>query len=107
MFSAAAITTWVTPFLLLLSSSTQPCLADDKMFLKNNKYNAGEYGKYVTQQFQTSPIEPPRFNMMKPFSECDDGSYLFIAPRGEVAYSSFYIMDHEYGIHLRAWERDG
>lgn len=94
-----AITAWVTPFLLLLSSSL-PCRADDRTFLKNNKYNAGEYGKYVVQQFKTSPIEPPRFNFMQPFSNCDDGSYLFIAPRGEIANSSFYIMDHEYEIHL-------
>lgn len=96
MFSAA-LGRWVTPFLLLLSSSALPTLADDKIFLKNNKYNEGEYGKYVTQKFRTSPIEPPRFNFMQPFSNCDDGSYLFISPRGNIAYSSFYIMDHEYG----------
>lgn len=98
---SAAITKWITPFLLLLASSPAPCLADDKMFLKNSKYNAGEYGKYVTQSFRTTPIEPPRINFMQPFTNCDDGSFLFIAPRGEIAYSSFYIMDHEYGLDRR------
>lgn len=92
---SAAPSRWLAPFLLLLASCA-PCRADEKMFLQNNKYNAGEYGKYVTQSFKTSPIQPPRFNFMQPFTDCDDGSLLFIAPRGEVAYSSFYIMDAEY-----------
>lgn len=99
MISTAAITqfaTRVTPLLLLLLASSHPCRADDKMFLKNDKYNAGEYGKYVTQHFRTTPIEPPRINFMRPFTNCDDGSYLFITPRGHEVSPSFYIMDHEY-----------
>lgn len=99
MLSAAdLLTTCVTPLLLLLASPLFPSArADAPVFLQNTKYNAGEYGKYVMQEFKTSHITPPRMNFMKPFTECDDGSYLFIAPRGNIADSSFYIMDHEYG----------
>lgn len=90
------LATWLAALLLLLAPSFAPALADNGVFLKNSKYNSGDYGRYITQSFKTSPITPPRFNFMKPFSNCDDGSYLFIAPRGEAVEPSFFIMDHEY-----------
>ena len=66
------------------------------MFLKNDKYNNGGYGNYPTHKFKTSTIEPPRLNFMKPFTNCDDGSYIFVSPRGAAAWSAFYILDAEY-----------
>lgn len=90
-----AASRWIAPLLLLLSSSI-PCLADQEAFFQDEKYNHEDYGRWVTQKYKTSSIEPPRLNFMQPFTECDDGSYLFIAPRGDEANASFYIMDHEY-----------
>lgn len=98
MFSTSSALRRVTQLTFLLSSLLlSTTSADDKVLLKNGKYNEAGYGRYVTQRFKTSPITPPRFNFMQPFSECDDGSYLFIAPRGYSANASFFIMDHEYG----------
>lgn len=76
------------------------CHADEKSFLKNAKFNDGEYGNYPKHKFRTSIIEPPRLNFMEPFTNCDDGSYIFVAPRGAAAWSSFYILDHEYVLPL-------
>lgn len=57
---------------------------------------AGDYGTYPVHKFKTSNIEPPRFNFEAPFSGCDDGSYIFFSPRGNVVSATFYIYDHEY-----------
>jgi hypothetical protein len=80
---------------LLLSLST--CRADEEPFYHDDKFNNGEYGRYVQQEFKTSDMVPPRINFMQPFNkpECDDGSYIFVAPRGNVPNASFYIMDAE------------
>ncbi|EMC95695.1 hypothetical protein BAUCODRAFT_499289 [Baudoinia panamericana UAMH 10762] len=67
--------------------------ADEPPFFQSGEYNAGEYGKYVTQNFITANVTVPRLNVNRPFTNCDDGSYLFIAPRGEVANSSVCILD--------------
>lgn len=83
---------WATLLTCLLSR----CRADEKSYYKDSKYNQGDYGPYPRHKFKTSIIEPPRMNFMQPFTNCDDGSYLFVSPRGNVAYSSFYIVDHEY-----------
>lgn len=47
-------------------------------------YNEGAYGRYVTQTFRSANVTVPRLNMDMPFSNCDDGSYLFVTPRGEI-----------------------
>ena len=73
---------------------------DDKTFYRNQKYNEGDFGKYPVHHFQTSDLTPPRINFMQPFTDCDDGSYIFVAPRGNVPDSSFYILDHEYASLL-------
>ena len=84
---------WLSACLLSLWVSIS--WADEGAFHKDDDFNAGEYGIYPTHKFKTSTIEPPRINFMKEFSNCDDGSYIFVTPRGNVAYSSFYILDHE------------
>ena len=81
---------------VLLAWVARLCWADEKSFLRNAKYNEGEFGHYPTHKFKTSVIEPPRLNFMQPFSKCDDGSYIFVSPRGNSAWSSFFILDHEY-----------
>jgi hypothetical protein len=81
---------------LLLSISQ--CRADDPPLYRNDEFNEGGMGRYVMQSFKTEPeMVPPRINFMQPFNrpECDDGSYIFIAPRGNVPNASFYIMDSE------------
>lgn len=63
------------------------------MLVQSEEYNNGDFGEYPTHKFKTSSIEPPRLNFMKPFTNCDDGTYIFIAPRGYIAWSAFYILD--------------
>lgn len=81
-----------TFFLTLLSI----CNADDRVLIANEDYNNGFYGDYPTHTYHSSKIKPPRLNFMQPFTNCDDGSYIFLTPRGRIANSSFYILDHEY-----------
>ncbi|KAF2161150.1 hypothetical protein M409DRAFT_69991 [Zasmidium cellare ATCC 36951] len=71
------------------------CLADVTPFYANDKYNKGSFGKYVTQTFKSNPevTAVPIINFMKAFTNCDDGSYLFVAPRGAVAPSTPMILD--------------
>jgi hypothetical protein len=85
---------------LLLSSlwATLPlCRADQQPYVKSDEYNNADLGRYVTQKFKTSDLEPPMMNSMQPggFSNCDDGSYIFVSPRGNIPDATFYIMDHE------------
>lgn len=54
-------------------------------FVRSAQYDAGDYGRYVTQTFKSSKVKVPRPNMMMPFSACNDGMKLFVAPRGEMA----------------------
>ncbi|KAK3719322.1 hypothetical protein LTR37_004541 [Vermiconidia calcicola] len=85
----------------LLSSSclslwaASTCRADEQPYLRNKEYNEAEYGRYVTQKFKTVDIEAPLLNFMRPFTDCDDGSYIFVSPRGNVPDATFYILDHE------------
>ncbi|EME47594.1 hypothetical protein DOTSEDRAFT_60029 [Dothistroma septosporum NZE10] len=69
--------------------------ADLTPFYADSKFNSGAYGKYVTQKFISNPEIKgvPVVNFMEPFSNCDDGSYLFVAPRGAVAQSTPMILD--------------
>ncbi len=87
------------PLLLSALWTTLPlCRADQKPYLTNDDYNEGRLGRYVTQKFKTSELEPPLLNWMQPggFSNCDDGSYIFVSPRGNVPDATFYILDHEF-----------
>ena len=65
--------------------------------MQSSDYNEGELGRMIVQQYVTSELEPPRWNWMQPggFQNCDDGSYFFMSPRGNVPDATFYIMDHE------------
>ena len=57
----------------------------------------GDHGTYPRHHFKTSIIEPPRLNFEASFREnCDDGSYMFVSPRGNVVGQSFYVLDLEY-----------
>lgn len=78
-------------FALLFLSS---CLADHPVYINSAAYNNGSLGAAVNQTFQSSPVTAPVLNSRKPFAGCDDGSYLFIAPRGEVGHPTLYILDH-------------
>lgn len=86
----------ITAALLSALLSLPPsCLADVTPFYANHKYNEAAFGPYVTQTFKSNPqvTSVPIVNFMKPFANCDDGSYLFIAPRGQVADSTPMILD--------------
>jgi hypothetical protein len=81
------------PILLLL---TVRCIADQTPYYSNSVYNSGELGRYVTQTFISNPkvTQVPIVNFERPFTnDCDDGSYLFVAPRGVVARSTPMILD--------------
>lgn len=83
---------WLSVFSLVC-----PCLADEVAFFESTKYNNGDYGRYVTQSFRSSEAIAPRLNFMKPFTNCDDGSYIFVAPRGDAASPTPYILDARCG----------
>lgn len=70
------------------------CLADQQAFVNDGHYNHGDYGSYPHQTFfSRDGIEAPRPNFMKPFTNCDDGSLLFVSLRGNVAESRPYVLD--------------
>ncbi|KAF2167303.1 hypothetical protein M409DRAFT_66300 [Zasmidium cellare ATCC 36951] len=52
--------------------------------IQDADYDRGAYGRYVTQTFRSASLTVPRLNMDMPFTNCNDGSYLFVTPRGEV-----------------------
>lgn len=78
---------------LTIFSSLSAGLAEPQAFVRSSDYNDGKFGKYVTQTYRSSNVTAPRLNFMKPFTNCDDGSYLFISPRGNAADSMPYILD--------------
>ncbi|CAK1361250.1 hypothetical protein CB0940_03356 [Cercospora beticola] len=82
-------------FLTFLTTILTPCLADQVAFHADSQYNDGKYGSYVTQIFKSHPqvTAVPIVNFMKPFTSCDDGSYLFLAPRGDAADATPMILD--------------
>ena len=71
------------------------CLGDQEPFYRDELYNSAERGRFVYQSYKTSDLQPPAWNHMTPFSGCDDGSYFFMSPRGNIPDATFYIMDHE------------
>lgn len=81
-------------------SSTDPerdIASTGEAFLHDLDYNDGSYGQYVTQDFKTSNASATRINMMQPFTSCDDGSYIFVSPRGEeVKHPAASIYDPRY-----------
>ncbi|KAK4889247.1 hypothetical protein LTR27_011924 [Elasticomyces elasticus] len=77
MFSSAlaAVCFLVTIFSL--------CNASRDSYHRSSDYNSGHYGTHVTQTFRSTTIKALQLNLMLPFSACDDdGSKLFLAPRG-------------------------
>ncbi|KAK5163920.1 uncharacterized protein LTR77_010315 [Saxophila tyrrhenica] len=85
----------LTTLFLSLWATLRICRADRPPYLHDDQYNEGERGRFVQQKYRTSDLEPPMFNMMTPFSGCDDGSYFFMSPRGNMPDATFYIMDHD------------
>ncbi|WPH03451.1 putative oxidoreductase [Acrodontium crateriforme] len=81
------------PWFVVLSSFLSLALGDLAVLDNNAEYNDGRFGPYVTQSYRSSDVNSPRLNFMKPFTSCDDGSFLFVAPRGGKAGSKPYILD--------------
>lgn len=70
------------------------CRADQQAFINDARYNNGDYGHYPHQTFfSRDNIESPRPNFVKPFTNCNDGSYLFVSLRGNIADAKPYILD--------------
>lgn len=81
-------------FCLVTLSWLSTCLADQQAFVNDARYNDGDYGHFPHQTFfSRDGIEAPRPNFMKPFTNCDDGSYLFVSLRGNYAEAKPYILD--------------
>ncbi|CAK4032131.1 Hypothetical predicted protein [Lecanosticta acicola] len=91
MSPLATISSILTSILL----TTKTSVADVTPFVNNAQYNAGKYGDYPTQTFKSNPAvtQVPRVNFMKPFTNCDDGSYLFLTPRGHAPDPTLVILD--------------
>lgn len=62
----------------------QDQLPPGEAVVQDAEFNNGAYGLYVQQTFKSRNITAPRLNMQQSFTNCDDGSYLFVTPRGEV-----------------------
>ncbi|KAK3669909.1 hypothetical protein LTR78_010220 [Recurvomyces mirabilis] len=77
----------------LLMTFIPDCEAHNEALQQSNEYNYGVLGPYVTNSFVSTDVTAPKLNFMKPFTACDDGSYIFLAPRGETANSSVCILD--------------
>lgn len=90
--------------LLLFADRTY---ARDETLYQSDEYNLGGLGKYVEQTFVSTKVTAPRLNVIKPFTKCDDGSYLFLAPRGEVANSTLVILDHNGSLVWTSGEYEG
>lgn len=86
---------WFFTLICLISFSwISACLGDDQVFIQDERYNRGDYGHFPHQTFfSREGIESPRPNFMKPFTNCDDGSYLFVSLRGNVADAKPYMLD--------------
>lgn len=99
----------LVPLTALLALVAIPCQADQAPFYADSKYNDAEYGFYVTQTFKSSPqvTGVPVVNFMEPFTRCDDGSYLLITPRGNVAESTPMILDVNGSLVWAATEKYG
>jgi hypothetical protein len=85
---------------LLLQTFWHACHASKDAFFQSAEYNAEKYGRYVVQEFKSTTIRAAQPNIMKSFSNCDDGSKLFVAPRGTVPVASAgpMIFDLKYGL---------
>ena len=55
-----------------------------EVFVQDDDYNQAAYGGYVLQTFKSTDVGVPRLNMMRPFTACEDESYVFVTPRGEI-----------------------
>ena len=86
---------WLSLPSTLLLAPIPYSYADEEPFIADESYNSGDLGRYVTQSYKTTKEIAPRFNINLPFTNCDDGSYIFIAPRGWVPDATLYIIDAE------------
>lgn len=69
--------------------------ADEGNFFRDQEYNDAAYGSYPHQSFHTTKAVAPRVNFIEYFNktECDDGSKIFIAPRGNKADATPVMLD--------------
>ncbi|KAI6878780.1 hypothetical protein KC360_g8390 [Hortaea werneckii] len=94
-FFSAWLKLWLSLPSTLLFAPIPYSYADEEPFIADSVYNSGDLGRYVTQSYKTTKEIAPRFNINLPFTNCDDGSYIFIAPRGWVPDATLYIIDAE------------
>lgn len=92
-FFSAWLKLWLSLPSTLLLAPIPYSYADEEPFIADAVYNSGDLGRYVTQSYKTTKEIAPRFNINLPFTNCDDGSYIFIAPRGWVPDATLYIID--------------
>lgn len=97
----APVAIWLNVLVWLVYFPTS-ILATKDAYMSSGEYNQGQFGHYVTQVFRSSPVVAARPNFMVPFSNCDDGMKLFVAPRGkkvaQLAHESAMIFDTKYVI---------
>ena len=76
--------------LLHLPSSIR---ADSPPYLADPSYERGAYGSYPSQSFLSSDLIAPRLNVLKDSPKCQDGLFIFMAPRGKALTSTPMILD--------------
>lgn len=81
---------------MLVCALLSLCLADQEPYFQSAEYNEGVYGEYVSQKYTSADVSAPVLNIVQSFTNCDDGSYLFITPRGEKVTPTLVILDARY-----------
>ncbi|KAG4411521.1 hypothetical protein IFR04_015344 [Cadophora malorum] len=80
-------------------------LADLEVYHNDPDFEAGNYGPYPVQTYNSTDIVSPHMNVLQWSSECDDGLYTFLTPRGGATHeASAMILDNNGNL---VWKLEG
>ncbi|PLB52060.1 hypothetical protein P170DRAFT_348536 [Aspergillus steynii IBT 23096] len=78
--------------------------ADYGPYIQSGDYDAGKFGSWPTETYRSTPIIGPTLNYLESSTQCKDGQYTLISPRGGgVATPGPMIIDQD--GHL-VWTKD-
>ncbi|KAG4435469.1 hypothetical protein IFR05_009041 [Cadophora sp. M221] len=83
----------------------QNAVADLEVYHNNPDFDAGNYGAYPIQKYNSTDIVSPRLNVLQSSSECEDELYTFLTPRGGATNeASAMILDSDGNL---VWKLQG
>tara|TARA_R110002060_G_scaffold47491_3_gene58516 strand:- start:41 stop:553 length:513 start_codon:yes stop_codon:yes gene_type:complete len=99
-FSVMSVFCFYTLFLFV-----RHVLADLEVYHNDPDFEAGNYGPYPVQTYNSTDIVSPHMNVLQWSSECDDGLYTFLTPRGGATHeASAMILDNNGNL---VWKLEG